>query len=629
MMKTLLTILMLFQAAFAAATIPFQIEVEQASIPGTPKIHSFAFAQSSGKWLFIGGRINGMHGFTTSTSFPKEFSNTRIYVVDPSSGQTWSRSIFADLPFWVADQLRSMNMQYVQDGNRLIFLGGYGYDSTANNLISFPLVKAIDISETIDAVINGTSIAPYVRELNDARFQVTGGELTKLGDHFFLVGGHKFMGPYRRNINNQTYTRKICKFRINDDGTSITVSDYSEWIDSVEYHRRDMNLVPAISPDGTSEYAILYGGVFKIGVDLPYVNPIYINENSAIVDFSYEQKMSQYTCAYMSIFNIRDGSMHTTMFAGMSLYTYNETNSTLEYDSLVPFINDITTITRRQDGSSYETIAPVRFDSLIGSNAKFILNPALPAYPNGVIKLNELNGRTFAGYVFGGIKGRVPNGGPSAASDLIYRIYVTPDAPLPVELNGFVSNVTGRDVKLSWNTFTESNNYGFTVERTYAAEADNESWQEIGFVEGSGSSGEAVYYEYIDRNLGTGRYLYRLKQTDFNGNYEYFKLANEVAVGIPLVFSLHQNYPNPFNPSTRLNFDIPADGTVSLKLYDIRGAEVAKLAHGVYTAGYHGAELGASVTSGLSSGVYYAVLNYIPASGGEALTSSVSVALVK
>ncbi len=631
--KTAFAIIHFFALGFISMNYsycqPYSIEVEQAIMPDAPKIHSFAFAQAEGKWLFIGGRINGMHGFTASTSFPKEFSNKSIYVVDPATGQTWSRNIFADLPFWKADQLRSMNMQYIQSGNKLYFLGGYGYDSTSNGLISFPLLKVFDVSETINAIINGNSIAPFVREITDNRFQVTGGEMINLGDYFYLVGGHKFMGPYRRNINNQTYTRKISKFRINDDGISINISDYTEAVDTVEYHRRDINLVPAIKPDGAGKYAILYGGVFKIGIDLPYLNPIYIDSSSITVDYSFEQQMSQYTCAFMSVFNSRDGGMHTTLFAGMSLHSFNENTNTLEYDSLVPFINDITTISKNQDGSTTETISNARFNALVGANAKFIINPSVPKYSNNVIKLSELNGRTLAGYMFGGIKGQLPNGGPSTPSDLIYKIYITPDIPLPVELSSFSYETSANNVSLKWTTNNEDNNFGFDVERISVPEIADGRWMKQGFVSGSGNSEIPVEYSFNDNDLNSGRYSYRLKQIDFNGNFEYHYLAGEIVIGTPVEFSLSQNYPNPFNPSTKINFDIPQDGKVTLIVFDSKGAEAQRLIDGNYSAGYYSAEFNASNNKELSSGVYYAVLNFTGNGTTAAKSSTVKMVLLK
>jgi len=71
--------------------------------------------------------------------------------------------------------------------------------------------------------------------------------------------------------------------------------------------------------------------------------------------------------------------------------------------------------------------------------------------------------------------------------------------------------------------------------------------------------------------LITGKYNYRLKQIDFNGNFEYFNLIKDVDVGIPAAYNLLQNYPNPFNPSTKIDYDIPYNGKVNIVLYDIIG----------------------------------------------------------
>jgi hypothetical protein len=154
LLQVTVMLIFLFSVNFVKAdSDPYSVELEQIDIADAPAIQSFAFAQSEGKWLFIGGRINGLHGFSASNSFPKQFSNKFIYVIDPVTHQVWSRNIFLDLPFAVADQLRSTNMQYTQVGNKLYYLGGYGYDSTSNSLLTFPLLKVIDISETINAVM--------------------------------------------------------------------------------------------------------------------------------------------------------------------------------------------------------------------------------------------------------------------------------------------------------------------------------------------------------------------------------------------------------------------------------------------------------------------------------------------
>jgi hypothetical protein len=75
-----------------------------------------------------------------------------------------------------------------------------------------------------------------------------------------------------------------------------------------------------------------------------------------------------------------------------------------------------------------------------------------------------------------------------------------------------------------------------------------------------------------------------------------------ISEGIPAEFQLYTNYPNPFNPVTRISFDIPKQGFVSLKIFDVLGREVKTLVNevkgpGNYMVDFNGSEL--------SSGVYF------------------------
>ncbi len=78
-------------------------------------------------------------------------------------------------------------------------------------------------------------------------------------------------------------------------------------------------------------------------------------------------------------------------------------------------------------------------------------------------------------------------------------------------------------------------------------------------------------------------------------------LENNIT-GIPDKYELSQNYPNPFNPVTKINFGIPKQGMVTLKIYDILGREVVRLINEVKPAGYYTIDFDGS---GLSSGVYF------------------------
>ncbi len=175
------------------------------------------------------------------------------------------------------------------------------------------------------------------------------------------------------------------------------------------------------------------------------------------------------------------------------------------------------------------------------------------------------------------------------------------DFPLPVELAAFTSSINNRDVTLNWSTVAETDNSGFDIERAVATEGAEQLWSTIGFVNGSGTTSEMKNYSFTDRGLSTGKYNYRLKQVDYNGNFKYYRLGSEVVIGVPEKFSLSQNYPNPFNPSTKINFDVPVDTKVDLRVYDMTGKEMAIILNEFKTAGYYTITFN---SANLPSGVY-------------------------
>jgi hypothetical protein len=172
----------------------------------------------------------------------------------------------------------------------------------------------------------------------------------------------------------------------------------------------------------------------------------------------------------------------------------------------------------------------------------------------------------------------------------------------PVELTSFVSRIQGSNVQLNWSTATETNNYGFKIDRM---ETKSSSWENIAFITGNGNSTTNHSYTYTDKNLNSGVYTYRLVQVDFGGNATYYKLQGEVKIAVPATFDLSQNYPNPFNPSTLIRYQLPENSDVSLKIYNPIGKEVAQLVNGNIAAGVHEVSFNAAH---LSSGVYYYVI---------------------
>ncbi|MBK8381217.1 MAG: VCBS repeat-containing protein [Ignavibacteria bacterium] len=190
----------------------------------------------------------------------------------------------------------------------------------------------------------------------------------------------------------------------------------------------------------------------------------------------------------------------------------------------------------------------------------------------------------------------------SANGGIICSKIVFVDYPLPVKLAEFTSVINGRNVTLNWTTAEELNNSGFDIEKSIVKGQTSEGWSKIGFISGSGTISEPANYTFTDKDLLTGKYNYRLKQIDFNGNFEYFELAEEVSIGIPDKYELSQNYPNPFNPVTNLEYGIAKLGFVSLKIYDVLGKEVITLVNEIKEPGYYKIKFDAGK---LSSGVYF------------------------
>jgi len=91
----------------------------------------------------------------------------------------------------------------------------------------------------------------------------------------------------------------------------------------------------------------------------------------------------------------------------------------------------------------------------------------------------------------------------------------------------------------------------------------------------------------------------------------YYRYEGSVAVGVmgvgnnlnvPKEYSLSQNYPNPFNPVTKIEYALPKNGLVTIKVYDILSREISTLVSEVKPAGYYSVDFDASK---LTSGVYF------------------------
>jgi photosystem II stability/assembly factor-like uncharacterized protein len=208
----------------------------------------------------------------------------------------------------------------------------------------------------------------------------------------------------------------------------------------------------------------------------------------------------------------------------------------------------------------------------------------------------ELNGITLTGLrlLNSGLGFAVGSGG------LILKYYDT--TYIPVELISFIGEFRYDEIVLTWITASELNNYGFEVQRSL----DNYNWKKIGFLPGKGTSSEINYYSFSNSIIKTGKIYYRLKQIDYDGNYEYSKVI-EVEISNPKEFSLNQNYPNPFNPSTQIKVAVKEISNIEIIVYNILGKEIKTLLDenlpaGEYIIQWHGKD---NEGNYLSSGIYF------------------------
>jgi hypothetical protein len=176
--------------------------------------------------------------------------------------------------------------------------------------------------------------------------------------------------------------------------------------------------------------------------------------------------------------------------------------------------------------------------------------------------------------------------------------------PLPVQLLAFQGSVIGNDVRLQWSTSTETDCYGFEIERRTISSFGSRisDFETVRFIPGNGTTSSVSSYEFIDPSPPAGRVAYRLRQIDRTGAYAYSGELEVSARPLPLDPLLVRAYPNPFNPSTTIEFRSLDGGPASLRVYDLLGRLVATLFDGPLSAG---ADLQRIFdASGLPSGMY-------------------------
>lgn len=188
----------------------------------------------------------------------------------------------------------------------------------------------------------------------------------------------------------------------------------------------------------------------------------------------------------------------------------------------------------------------------ITDNSSFVNNGSI----TGTGTLNVSGAASGSGTING-----VPTG------DIDFSSQVDLGGPLPVTLLYFGVSPVDKVVKLEWATATELNNDFFTIERS----EDGSRWKVLAEIDGNGNSSNVIFYSWMDYFPHTGISYYRLKQTDFDGSYEYFD-TKVVDIGEGSLNTDLLIYPNPATDIVSLAFS--GDKPHSFRISDMTGKDV-------------------------------------------------------
>ncbi len=184
---------------------------------------------------------------------------------------------------------------------------------------------------------------------------------------------------------------------------------------------------------------------------------------------------------------------------------------------------------------------------------------------------------------------------PSASTEIVRTPYTqdTNDCSVdfttvyvPVELVSFSASAGEKVVELQWETASEEENLGFNI---YRAESDQMDRTQINaeLISGFGTTLEPRSYRYIDDSVAPGgSYLYWLEQVDYSGSSELFgPVSVEVPMTLPTALDLSVSPMPVIDGQAAIRLAVPAEGFVSMELYDLNGRIVGAIWKGEVKAG--------------------------------------------
>jgi hypothetical protein len=329
-----------------SGTLPYVIEIAEVSLApaSLPNIHSVAAGVWEDQWILLAGRTNGLHGLTGNNAFDPAFENREVWVIDPVTKQSWHKNLESSpasgLNQDTVDSLSSVNTEFYQDDSTLFVVGGYGYQRSAGDHMTYGRLTAIDLPGLVAWVkaspgAETTQATDHIQQVIDNYFQVTGGGLERIGDEYQLVFGQNYEGRYRPNRNG-IYTERVRRFRVDQAAGSLSVPAASkvQTAQNAAFRRRDLNIATMLEPGdipGTvTEAVAALSGVFTTSNGV-FTVPVIIREggdvqmSDPLAPSTLQQAFQIYHCAKAGLYHSTTGEMHFLLFGGITVLEYDET----------------------------------------------------------------------------------------------------------------------------------------------------------------------------------------------------------------------------------------------------------------------------------------------------------------
>ncbi len=168
------------------------------------------------------------------------------------------------------------------------------------------------------------------------------------------------------------------------------------------------------------------------------------------------------------------------------------------------------------------------------------------------------------------------------------------DPAMPVELLYFKAEYIRDNVQLSWATATEVNNSHFEIERSLT----NDHWESIARIEGNNTSTKVIQYNFIDKNTNIGTYYYRLKQIDYDGQFEYSSIRVVELKKVPRI----KITPNPIINYGLIQFELEKTIDITFNLFDLSGRQILSQSYYPVKSGQQEIQF---PVDDLSNGIYF------------------------